>query len=214
MAPTQSRSANDGRTERPLHEDIEDEAPDEGPDETRFETDRHRDDDPDDEDQMRLRRPDPEVRADGQFEQGHHRRTDRGEQQGHRSGSILGDVAKVAPARTVPRGVGRTAATSRRSIPRTRDSGQRTAASVRPWVDGRRPVSRETREADESSGAPGSLFHVKRRHALAPIGPRVTGARYVRGERPRARLGHAPAREVERPAMVESCIVRRLRAGH
>ena len=68
---------------------------------------------------MRLRQSDLKVRTDGQFQQGRHRRTDRGEQQGHRSESILGEMAKGAPARTVPRVIGRTAATSWRSIPRT-----------------------------------------------------------------------------------------------
>ena len=135
-----------GRTERPISEHIDDEAPYEGPDKSRLQTDRHGDDDADDEHQMRLRCSDPEVRADGQFQQGRHRRTDRGEQQGHRAGrsSAIGQ-GRARPHG--PSGVGRTAATLPRSIPRTAAPRQRTE-SVRSSCA---PYPLE----------PSELFHVK-----------------------------------------------------
>ena len=71
------------RSQRPLCEYIDSEPTNEGPDEASFESDRDRDDHSEHEHQMRLSIPDPEVRGHGQFEEGRHRRSDRGEQQGH-----------------------------------------------------------------------------------------------------------------------------------
>ena len=102
-----------GGTERPLSKDIEDEAPYEGPDEARLESDRHGDDDPDDEHEVRLSYPEPQVWPHGQFQQGRHRRTERGQQQCHRARRSSVDWPKVAPRPHGPSGIGRTAATSR-----------------------------------------------------------------------------------------------------
>ncbi len=71
------------RSQRPLCEYIDSEPTNEGPDEAGFQSDRDRDDHPEHEHQMRLSISDPEVRGHGQFEEGRHRRSDRGEQQGH-----------------------------------------------------------------------------------------------------------------------------------
>ena len=73
---------------------------------------------------MWLGRPDPEVLGNGEFDQGRHHRADRSEEQGHRTGRFLGEAARRSRAR-LPGSLITTesAATSRRSIPRTAGTG-------------------------------------------------------------------------------------------
>ena len=76
---------------------------------------------------------DPEVRADGEFQEGRHRRADRGEEQGHRASR---SSASWPGSRAADRRLGddRTAATSGGSIPRASGpgNGRRPAAATSP----------------------------------------------------------------------------------
>ena len=83
------------RSEWPFRdEDIKRKPTDEGPDQPRFEPHRDRADHAEDQNRVRLRLPDSDVRSDRQFEQGRHHRADRSEEQGHRLGRFLGESAK------------------------------------------------------------------------------------------------------------------------
>ena len=70
-------------SERPLCQDVEGDAAHEGPHQAAFETDRDRPDDREHEDKMRLGIAHPNVRTDREFDDRCHRRSDRGDEQGH-----------------------------------------------------------------------------------------------------------------------------------
>ena len=149
------------------------------------------------------------------------------------------------PARSF--GDGRTAATSRRSIPRTRrtSNGDRPPLVLARWSpDGQRrrvPVSRETRRCNRREIVPAARkFHVKRGPSSSSA-PTNSVSRETRWEATRVvtaplsvNTSHAAVREppdtcevsaalqtgrcrgteVNGPAMVESLIMRPIRAGH
>ena len=192
-----------------------------------------------DEHQVWLRVADPQIWPNAQFEQGRHHRADRSEQQGHEMGRFLGEAAKGRTP-TLP-GSSRRPIRRRRLggvSHGSRRSGNGPMGLLRTWLDRRVRVSRETarwprfqcdgsliapaREAaDPATGRtsdprrPGStrrfVFHVKPRDVrcsdcAGPVESQVSAVWHAADDPPGARA--------ERPAMVESILVRASRAGH
>ena len=141
---------------------------------------------------MRFCVADPQIRADGQFQQGRHRRADRSEEQGHRASRSSAKWPKVCDRRHGTSVGDRTVATWR-SIPRSHVLGnERVPALGEPEpFHVKRPRSPEGAVSPAARpAAPLRLFHVKRGGVPRSLTAAVQG--YVRPDK--GRLAHGSIR--------------------